>query len=104
MPLIAFLLFTHARLQDNACAMSHYSYVVPLKSRNQQRNPEIRKSAGNQEIRREIRKSVTALEITGKTAKSRTPKRPVSDPSTRTVLEASVFVALIPFYLQKRYT
>ena len=27
MPLIAFLLFTHARLQDNACAMSHDSYV-----------------------------------------------------------------------------
>ena len=23
MPLIAFLLFTHARLQDNACTMSH---------------------------------------------------------------------------------
>ena len=61
MPLIAFLLFTHARLQDNACAMSHDSYVgsrkstrKPLKSRNQQRNPEIsretRKSVGNQEI------------------------------------------------------
>ena len=27
MPLIAFLLFTHARLQDNVCAMSHDSYV-----------------------------------------------------------------------------
>ena len=27
MLLIAFLLFTHARLQDNACAMSHDSYV-----------------------------------------------------------------------------
>ena len=26
MPLIAFLQFTHARLQDNACAMSHDSY------------------------------------------------------------------------------
>ena len=27
MPLIAFLLVTHARLQDNACAISHDSYV-----------------------------------------------------------------------------
>ena len=30
MPLIAFLLFTHARLQDNACAMSHDSYVIEI--------------------------------------------------------------------------
>ena len=58
MPLIAFLLLTHARLQDNACAMSHDSYGNqrgnPLKSRNQQRNPEISEKSGNQ---REIGKS-----------------------------------------------
>ena len=61
MPLIAFLLFTHARLQDNACVMSRVTSVLGNQrgnSRNQQRNPEI---SG---------KSVTALEITGKTAKS----------------------------------
>ena len=64
-PLIAFLLFTHARLQDNACALSHDSYVD---AEIHQSSREIRKSAGKQEIRREIRKSVTALEITGITA------------------------------------
>ena len=35
----AFLLLKHARLQDNACAMSHYSYG------NQRGNPE---KSGNQ--------------------------------------------------------
>ena len=65
MPLIAFLLFTHARLQDNACAMSHDSYVGSTR-----KSTKSAEKSGNQ---REIRKSVTALESTGnhwQTAKS----------------------------------
>ena len=51
MPLIAFLLFTHARLQDIACAMSRDSYAVLGNQRGNPRNSrEIRKSAGNHEI------------------------------------------------------
>ena len=68
MPLIAFLLFTHARLQDNACAMSHDSYVGSRKST--RKSIEITISAEKSGNQREIRKSVTALEISGKTAKS----------------------------------
>ena len=55
MPLIAFLLFTHARLQDHACVMSHDSHAVLGNQR------------GNPRNQRENRKLVTALEITGKT-------------------------------------
>ena len=57
MPLIAFLLFTHARLQDNACAMSHDSYVGSRKST--RKSIEITKSAEKSGNQREIRKSVT---------------------------------------------
>ena len=58
-PLIAFLLFTHARLQDHACVMSHDSHAVLGNQRGNPRN--------QQRNQREIRKLVTALEITGKT-------------------------------------
>ena len=65
MPLIAFLLFTHARLQDNACAMSHDSYVGSRKS-----TIEITKSAEKSGNQREIRRNREISDIAGKTAKS----------------------------------
>ena len=52
MPLIA---FTHARLQDNACAMSHDSYLGSRKST--RKSIEITKSAEKSGNQREIRKS-----------------------------------------------
>ena len=71
MPLIAFLLFTHPRLKNNACAMSHDSYVgsrKSTKSAEKSGNQEISDSTGNHRQNSEI-------------WKSRTLKRPVSDPS-----------------------
>ena len=52
MPLIA---FTHARLQDNAYAMSHDSYLSSRKST--RKSIEITKSAEKSRNQREIRKS-----------------------------------------------
>ena len=54
MPLIAFLLFTYARLQHNACAMSYDSYVGTRKST--RKSTKSAEKSGNQ---REIRKSGT---------------------------------------------
>ena len=90
MPLIAFLLFTHARLQDNACAMSHDSYVGSrkstieiTKSAEKSGNQEISGKSGNQTGNQEISDSTGNHWQNGEIWKSRTLKRPVSDPSVR---------------------
>ena len=66
MPLIAFLLYTHARLQDNACAMSHDG-----SRKSTWKSTKSAEKSGNQ---REIRKSGISYAETA-----------VSDPSYRTM-------------------